>query len=281
MYYFEPPQRLNGNYFSNQDIYSAHNYSQYSPDQCQCVNIFIPIQQAPYFNAPYYQPPPSQISTNPYIMNPPPNQMQIQPQMQFNFGFPNYLLPLQPPPELKKSSKHKKEKTKRHDKHKSKHTKSKKSLRRKSKKPKIPPPPIKIDPYCTYSVTGETYAVQNWYHCSTCDLTGNSGICEYCARKCHAGHNVTFYKYSDSQQFYCDCPDHGNCSCMPQSEENLQCTFEITKGKYADQPMYECLECEINHICQNCAIKFHKNHEVRVSNSTSGDVCFYYRQEWR
>ena len=217
------------------------------------------------------------LTINPYIMSGQPSQFPILPPAEFNFGFPNYLVPLQPPHEVKKSNNHKKEKVKPKNKHKSKHSKSKKSHNHKSKKSNTPPPP-KIEPYCTYSVTGETYGEQKWYHCRTCGLTGNSGICEICVKKCHAGHDVTFYKYSDTQRFYCDCPDHGNCRCLPPPE-NLQCTFDITKGKFVEQPMYECLDCDIEHICQNCAIKFHKEHTVRVTESSYGDVCYYYKQK--
>jgi hypothetical protein len=56
---------------------------------------------------------------------------------------------------------------------------------------------------CTYAVTGPKYAAQNWYHCYTCNLSGNEGCCEVCARVCHRGHHLSRQKYS--AQFFCDC----------------------------------------------------------------------------
>lgn len=135
-----------------------------------------------------------------------------------------------------------------------------------------------IDKYCTYAVTGTRYSEQKWYYCRTCGLTGNKGMCEICAQKCHKNHDVAFYK--NGTGFYCDCPDHGGCCCMPQSDD-LQCTFVLTGGKIVEQPMYNCLDCNIQNICQNCAIKHHKNHKVHVNETTFGDVCHYYIESHR
>ena len=132
-----------------------------------------------------------------------------------------------------------------------------------------------ITKYCTYAVTGNCFGEQKWYFCRTCGLTGNNGICEICAKKCHNDHDVVFYR--NATGFYCDCPDHGNCSCMPQSDD-LQCTFVLTDGKIVEQPMYNCIDCNIQNICQNCAIRYHKNHKVHVNETTFGDVCHYFKQ---
>ncbi|KYR00367.1 hypothetical protein DLAC_03112 [Tieghemostelium lacteum] len=60
---------------------------------------------------------------------------------------------------------------------------------------------------CTLSFTREYYHAQYWYECKTCSeprkILGKSevAICEECARKCHAGHDIGVRKYG---HFYCD-----------------------------------------------------------------------------
>lgn len=275
MYYsFSQPQEFANCYFSNGGIYSMQDISRSMPNDEQCINIFIQIPQMHYFASPYCQQP-TIIAPNQYFMSNQPNQMQTMHQSQLNYNFFNPLTIPQPLASPKKAKEFKKKKTKHHDHHKSKH--SKKSHHHKPKKPPLPPIPTKIDAYCTFAITGSTYAEQKWYHCRTCGLTGNNGVCEFCAKKCHAGHDVYFYE--DADQFYCDCPDHGNCHCMPKTEEDHQCTFEMTHGKVLAQPMYTCLDCDIENICQNCAIKFHKDHTVHLNESGFGEVCYYYKQK--
>ena len=56
---------------------------------------------------------------------------------------------------------------------------------------------------CTYTVTAERYAAQQYYQCRTCELVGGRGCCVSCARLCHAGHVVEGPIPSES--FFCDC----------------------------------------------------------------------------
>ena len=56
---------------------------------------------------------------------------------------------------------------------------------------------------CTYTVTAERYAAQQYYQCRTCELVGGRGCCVSCARVCHAGHVVEGPIPSES--FFCDC----------------------------------------------------------------------------
>lgn len=56
---------------------------------------------------------------------------------------------------------------------------------------------------CTFSVTGnKTFLLQVWYDCFTCNLRSNYGVCQTCANRCHAGHELSPPKFS---RFYCDC----------------------------------------------------------------------------
>lgn len=74
------------------------------------------------------------------------------------------------------------------------------------------------DGKCTFTVTGERYAVQRFYECKTCKpfpVSGtriNRGCCAACANVCHAGHELSL---SDSTLSYCDCaPGHLGISCL-------------------------------------------------------------------
>lgn len=142
-----------------------------------------------------------------------------------------------------------------------------------------PPPPSinklvpKIEAICTYSATDKTYGIQKWYQCRTCNISGNCGFCEICAKICHKGHDVVYQGVS--QGFYCDCPDLCKCVCMPKASD-LRCTFEISYGTPIEQPMFQCLDCNITgdyYICQNCAIKCHNGHKLQYYANVKNKHC--------
>ena len=64
---------------------------------------------------------------------------------------------------------------------------------------------------CTFSKTGRRHVSQPYYHCSTCllDEAHFGGVCEPCAKTCHAGHDLT--GPHTTQKFFCDCVDEGLC----------------------------------------------------------------------
>ncbi|KAH8091112.1 hypothetical protein JL720_5995 [Aureococcus anophagefferens] len=77
-----------------------------------------------------------------------------------------------------------------------------------------PPPPVKAveapEPdalRCTYATSGGDFVDQHWYNCATCGLVGDKGCCSACARKCHAGHELS---YSRKSSFFCDCGARGD-----------------------------------------------------------------------
>ena len=69
---------------------------------------------------------------------------------------------------------------------------------------------VSADDICTFTFTKKDYVNQPWYHCETCNLTGNLGCCAICAAVCHKGHNIKFYKMNS---FYCDCGTKEICNC--------------------------------------------------------------------
>jgi hypothetical protein len=67
---------------------------------------------------------------------------------------------------------------------------------------------------CTFAFTGKSYHSMYASHCNTCGLSGNYGICDSCAKICHAGHDVVERDHHES--FFCDCgnEEKGPCKCL-------------------------------------------------------------------
>ena len=65
------------------------------------------------------------------------------------------------------------------------------------------PRPVSSTNRCTYEEYGMAEIAQKWYHCKTCGLVGELGMCEACMKACHAGHNVT--GGAISPKCYCNC----------------------------------------------------------------------------
>lgn len=131
-----------------------------------------------------------------------------------------------------------------------------------------------VVPYCTYAATANRHITQKWYYCKTCNLTKLSGICENCALKCHKNHDVEFH--SNSTYFFCDCPDCCKCSIMPNEDETFECCSKLANGNVIEQPMYQCKSCNIlnnDYLCQNCAIKNHKGHDLIYNGLVNGHIC--------
>lgn len=84
---------------------------------------------------------------------------------------------------------------------------------------------------CTYSVTKQEFYPQvchakrtagpsalrltrvQWYwHCSSCGLTGDLGLCEVCKDLCHNGHDLSRPIFSP--KFFCDCGAGKKCQAL-------------------------------------------------------------------
>ena len=61
---------------------------------------------------------------------------------------------------------------------------------------------------CTFTKTGKSYHVDDYYQCLTCDM--GPSICTTCIKVCHADHDV---KYVRNGPHYCDCGNKGERSC--------------------------------------------------------------------
>ncbi|EAY12786.1 Zinc finger in N-recognin family protein [Trichomonas vaginalis G3] len=89
----------------------------------------------------------------------------------------------------------------------------------KIKPPKDVPEPI---PLCTYAICDAEYISQKTYICLTCNQKDNTCVCEFCARVCHAGHQLVEINYISS---YCDCGAHSpaaHCHCKLMDFEPAQ-----------------------------------------------------------
>jgi hypothetical protein len=75
---------------------------------------------------------------------------------------------------------------------------------------------------CTH-VIQPGFVNQHWYHCVTCNLTGDKGCCTLCALVCHAGHEVS---YSRCSAFFCDCGAEGQTE-SPRGSFICRCLEEI------------------------------------------------------
>jgi hypothetical protein len=49
---------------------------------------------------------------------------------------------------------------------------------------------------CSFVETGGDFAEQHWYNCYTCNLLWDKGCCSLCAQVCHAGHVLSYSRYS-------------------------------------------------------------------------------------
>jgi len=80
---------------------------------------------------------------------------------------------------------------------------------------------------CTY-VRHSDFNEQHWYQCYTCGLTGERGCCSLCALVCHAGHDVSYARFSS---FFCDC---GAEQKAPGATSKCHCLREFSEKELCD-----------------------------------------------
>jgi len=73
---------------------------------------------------------------------------------------------------------------------------------------------------CTFLLTGRSFRDQHWYRCSTCAFREDEGVCTSCALICHAGHEVSYVRFSG---FFCDCG--ANAAATTPRTKCLLCTL--------------------------------------------------------
>lgn len=67
---------------------------------------------------------------------------------------------------------------------------------------------------CTILATKKSFEQQAWFKCFTCGFVDDQGICEGCAKICHANHSLSPDQSAiHSSGFYCDCGTEASCKC--------------------------------------------------------------------
>ena len=115
---------------------------------------------------------------------------------------------------------------------------------------------------CTWK-RGSLGIQQKMYHCRTCGLVGDLGICEACAKNCHQGHSVV--EVPGLKIFNCDCGGEcgkHSCKCVPN---NQQCTTKRIGTNVSEQHVWWCRTCGMpvdEGVCNICAEKCHAGHDL-------------------
>ena len=115
---------------------------------------------------------------------------------------------------------------------------------------------------CTWK-RGSLGIQQKMYHCRTCGLVGDLGICEACAKNCHQGHVVV--EVPGLKMFNCDCGGEcgkHSCKCVPN---NQQCTTKRIGTNVSEQHVWWCRTCAMpvdSGVCNICAEKCHAGHDL-------------------
>ena len=115
---------------------------------------------------------------------------------------------------------------------------------------------------CTWK-RGSMGTQQKMYHCRTCGLVGDLGICEACAKNCHAGHSVV--EVPGLKTFNCDCGGEcgkHSCKCVPN---NQQCSTKRIGSNVSQQHVWWCRTCGMpfdEGICNVCAEQCHAGHQL-------------------
>ena len=119
---------------------------------------------------------------------------------------------------------------------------------------------------CTFRLTSakKTKLKQVWYHCNTCNMIGNEGVCNACAKICHADHDVVYANYNT--KFFCNCGNKQDCTTMILPQDSKLCTLTSTTKRLWNH-YHGCLTCKMTKsgnrdICTSCVEKCHKDHET-------------------
>ena len=116
---------------------------------------------------------------------------------------------------------------------------------------------------CSYIRTGRWGTNQKRFHCKTCGLMGDMGICEVCAKRCHSGHAVI--EVSNFAHFGCDCGAECSkhpCKCIP---DNSCCTLGRIGRNSSTQHVWGCRTCGLSGsqgVCNQCAERCHAGHQL-------------------
>ena len=111
----------------------------------------------------------------------------------------------------------------------------------------------KLDPVCTFDTGGRCH--QSVFTCKTCDPSGTSYLCHYCAQKCHEDHDLL--DLYPKRGVVCDCGTTTTertilCHYSTKLQANNNTYTQNNKGLYCkchgtydgEQPMISCWICQ-------------------------------------
>lgn len=108
------------------------------------------------------------------------------------------------------------------------------------------------------------------YYFLTCGITSSTeGICEACAIHCHVGHNVAFV---ETKEFVCECYLMKCFAPMCPVMKNTGICKKFNDNKDAIFAAFICFTCDKDgkkRLCESCAVKCHKTHDVHFIEYSS------------
>ena len=114
---------------------------------------------------------------------------------------------------------------------------------------------------------------QRMYHCHTCGIFGDFGVCEACAINCHINHFISFVGIKN---FACMCHENCKMKLIPL----LHVDRTICDRKVLDDDdvsaCYTCYTCDQSgqkQICETCALKKHLKHDIHLVGYMKFKCC--------
>lgn len=109
------------------------------------------------------------------------------------------------------------------------------------------------DELCSYTVTQKEFMNQHWYHCYTCNMVENIGVCTVCAKVCHKGHELAYAKCGS---FFCDCGAKEDNSCQALTKRTSTYTTDTllltSSGAHQTESKWEAKDKSFASKVNNC-----------------------------
>lgn len=106
---------------------------------------------------------------------------------------------------------------------------------------------------CSYTVTQKEFMNQHWYHCYTCNMVENIGVCTVCAKVCHKGHELAYAKCGS---FFCDCGAKEDNSCQALTKRTSTYTNDTllltSSGAHQTESKWEAKDKSFASKVNNC-----------------------------
>ncbi|CAD5111184.1 DgyrCDS518 [Dimorphilus gyrociliatus] len=126
------------------------------------------------------------------------------------------------------------------------------------------------DELCTYTVTQKEFMNQHWYHCYTCNMVDNIGVCTVCAKVCHKGHELAYAKCGS---FFCDCGAKEDNSCQALTKRTSTYTTDTmlltSTGSHPAESKWEAKDKSFASKVNNCLEGVDKTNLISIIGKSS------------